>query len=169
MYINKKDVIAIKDFIEDKDISDGFIELYKYEETKFSDIEYEIRDNLIGVKLAGERLRFYVNKGKDDKWYFKAADQFRHEFKISELSIYKKEIDKANTYFSKNQQRVKLKEREIDDGEFSVERSINAKTGTSTVSIKNLNINETDKVLDELKTLADKGVKTIDIRIYSKQ
>ena len=168
MYISKKDIIAIKDFIEDKDISDGFIELYKYEEMNFSDIEYEIRDNLIGVKLSGERLRFYVNKGKDGKWYFKAADQFRHEFKLSELSVYKKEIDKANTYFSKNQQRIKLKEKEVDDGEFIVERSVNIKTGTSTVSIKNLNINETEKVLKELKTLADKGIKTVDIRIYSK-
>jgi len=168
MYLTKKDIIEIKDFIEDKEVSDGFIELYKYAESDIQEIEYEIRDNLIGAKKPGERLRFYVNKGKDGNWYFKAADQFRHEFKISELDTYKEEIDKANNYFSNNQQRIKLKEKEVDNGEFSIERSVNVKTGTLTVSIKNLNINETEKVIEELKTLKDKGIKKVDIRIYSK-
>lgn len=168
MYLNKNNIIEIKDFIEDKDISDGFIELYKYQESKVTDTEYEIRDNLIGVKCAGERLRFYVNKAKDGKWYFKAMNEIRHEFNLSQISLYKKEIDKANLFFSKNQTKVKIKERQADNGEFSIDRTVNIKTGTTTVSIKNLNLVETDKVVEELKVLADKGIKAVDIRIYSK-
>ena len=40
MYLNKSDIIRIKDFFESKEISDAFIELYKFEESKVSDIEY---------------------------------------------------------------------------------------------------------------------------------
>lgn len=166
MYLNKSDIIRIKDFFESKEISDAFIELYKFEESKVSDIEYEIRDNLIGAKRSGERLRFYINKGKDGEWYFKVKNKERYKFNIGELSIYKKQIEYVNDYFKNNPGLIRLKK--ADDGEFSVERSVNAKTSVNAVVIKNLKLKEKNKVIEELNFLSEKGVQTVDIRIYSK-
>lgn len=168
MYLNKNDIIKIKDFIEDKEVSDGFIELYKFEEGIVTDITYEIRGNLIGVKCEGERLRFYLAKAKDGRWYFNVKEQVNHElFNVGNLDNYKIEIEKANKFFLDNSKRVKLKE--PDSGEFNIERSVNAKTGTHSVIIKNLAIDNTELVIEELKALKQKGVSTIDINIYSKK
>lgn len=167
MYLNKNDIIKIKDFIEDKEVSDGFIELYKFEENLVPDITYELRGNLIGVKCEGERLRFYLAKARDGKWYFNAKEQVNHElFNVSNIDGYKAIIEKTNKFFVENSKRVKLKE--PDSGEFYIERSINPRTGTHSVIVKNLNIDDIDMVVEEIKTLKQKGVSTIDVNIYSK-
>ena len=139
MYLTKKDIIIIKDFFEDREISDAFIELFKFVESSVCDIEYEIRDNLIGVKREGEKLRFYVSKSQNGDWYFSVKNKKREKFNIDNILHYKNQIEYANEYFANNPNLVRLKN--TNDSTFEVERAINPKTGVNSIIIKNLNLN----------------------------
>lgn len=157
---------VIKDFIQDETVFTGFIELFNYCKQSVPEIVCDIRDNLIGVKVDGERLRFYFNKLVNGKWYIKIKEEKQELFNIEKLTIYKQSIDKTNEIFKKNPLKNKLKTPSTNA--FHSEHII-TNNGKIYIRIHNLEVNDIDKILKEIEFLKDEGIKKINITISQKE
>ena len=60
--INEIDAKKIFDFFGNVEIANKFCSVYEYAMTKCSNLVLDVRVTIIGVKLDGERLRFYSDK-----------------------------------------------------------------------------------------------------------
>ncbi len=92
------------------DIVDKFIDLYEYQKKTCPSIILDVRATIIGAKLNGERLRFYVDK--QGRIYFsklKLEDKrYVKPFKDSSLSDFYIAVDESNNYFKEHPEDVKL-------------------------------------------------------------
>lgn len=171
--LNEKDIKdklnekLIKDFIKDESIFRGFMELYIYCKQSVPEIVCDIRDNLIGVKIDGERLRFYLNKLLNGKWYIKIKEEAKREiFNVKKLDYYKKAIDKTNKTFEKNPTKFKLKTSSTKT-DFHSEHIITS-SGKIKICLHNLKIKEIDNLLNEIDFLKRKKIKIVNITITQK-
>ena len=109
IFIKEKEAIA-EFFNNDVDSVNTFLELYEYQKKTCPGILIDIRATIIGVKLEGERLRYYIDKHQrisfsklkiGDKRYVKPfTDSLLPEFYVA--------VDETNKYFSAHPDDVKL-------------------------------------------------------------
>lgn len=102
---------AITNFFDgDIDTANTFIELLKYQKRVCPSIILDIRATIIGAKIEGERLRFYVDKQRrivfsklkiNDKRYVKS-------FTDSLLPDFFDAVDESNKYFAEHPDDVEL-------------------------------------------------------------
>jgi len=157
---------VIKNFIKDDVVAKGFLELYSYCKKSVPKSICDIRDNLIGVKVDGERLRFYFNKLTNDKWYIKIKDDVRELFDISNLDVYKKAIDSLNKKLQKNPTKNKLKS-EAKPNSYLSEHVI-MRNGKLQIKLYNWEIKDLDKLLKEIDYLKCEGIKKVNLDITQK-
>ena len=158
---------VIKDFIQDETVFKGFIELFNYCKQSVPEIVCDIRDNLIGVKVDGERLRFYFNKLVNNKWYIKIKEEEKREiFNIKRVDYYKKAIDKTNKIFEKHPIKNKLKNSSTKTT-FHSEHII-TNSGKIKITLHNLEIKDVDKILKEIEFLKNEKIKTVNLTIIQK-
>ncbi len=101
-------------FFNDYDATRKFYEIYKYALSKTPDLTLDIRVSIIGVKLTGERLRFY----SDSKFNLKFT-KINKTFSLSDEKIDLDDVfeavDEVNDYFAKNQNEMMLSVDKEDD------------------------------------------------------
>lgn len=120
-FIKEKEAIAVF-FKDDIDTANTFIELFEYQKKTCPAILLDVRSTIIGVKIEGERLRYYVDKHRrisfsklkiGEKRYVKPfTDSLLPEFFIA--------VEETNKYFIAHQDEVKLNgtlKEELEDKE----------------------------------------------------
>lgn len=158
---------VIKEFIKDENVFNGFIELFYYCRQTVPETVCDIRDNLIGVKIEGERLRFYFNKLNNGKWYISIKDVKKEQFDYNKLDLYKKSIDKVNKNFEKYPNKNKLK----NPQSINTFRSEHIITNNGKLQIKlfNLDIKDVDNILKEIEYLKGENIKKVNLTIMEKE
>lgn len=87
---------SIKAFFDNDKLSDIFYRLFVYANETNNMLELDVRSAIIGVKLAGERLRFYSDKEGNIK--FVGIKKFANINKDSIQNLYR-DIDDVNFFF----------------------------------------------------------------------
>lgn len=108
---SRQDKEAIyKFFNDDIDTANRFVELYEYQRKTCPDILLDVRSTIIGAKLEGERLRFYVdNQCRISFSKLKIEDRrYIKPFTDSLLPEFYKAVDETNKYFIAHPDDVKL-------------------------------------------------------------
>jgi len=107
---NDKELV-ISFFANDIEAADLFMRLYDYQKQTCPDIVIEVRDSIIGLKVVGERLRFYVTHNNFIFFtrYKPDGDRYIRRFTEDRYQDFIVAIDASNEYFRTNKRDVKLK------------------------------------------------------------
>ena len=174
MKLTDHEMEKIHAFFANGILADCFIQLYNYQLITVEDLILEVRgDQLIGFKREGERLRVYVSRAKDQKFYIKIKSATPHLFLPAELVNYQRDIDLNNKLLAKDPTLFKLSSHANAVPQKGGEPSVQAptvdvklmKSGRKHVTVKNLPIDDASTLLEQLSVLRSEGAKTVTVTV----
>jgi len=170
MELSMNELEKIKDFFQNDVLANCFISLFNYQRLTENDIFLEIRGNdLIGFKKANEKLRLYIVKSENNKFFIKIRSATRHLFIPEEMINYQSDIDITNKLYNNEPEKTTLNSTQKKDSKLKPKKNSKSKniiieskimrSGKKRVTIKNLDLSQSQIIIDELKKLS-KGRKT---------
>ena len=153
MKLSAENIQEIRDFFNNKELSELFIELFNYQAVLCEDIEFVNRNSIIGFGRENEHLRCYVGKSSSNFFLKIKTCNESVEFRKKDFEEYKVRLLANNVLFSLSPEKYTLMEKAP---KVAKKKSRKSQEKTNKVLAKLKNRNKAKKfTLEEFNDLAD--------------